>query len=256
MKRPIIYPYKMSSEGAIKLKKAFNTIMVYPDRNYRYKPNDLIINWGSGIIPAWWSEEAQANCLNTPGAVMNSVNKKRTFQLLSQAGVTIPAPTTDFNVAKRWVNGGDIIFCRGRVEGMDGDGIVVARSEEELIPCSLYTKYVNNRDEFRIHVFKGQVIAAFQKLKRNGIEHTLDPLVKAGNAYIHCQIQVRLPHIIYEEAIKATEALGLDFAGVDVGMNYYRNKAYVFETNTACGGMGPITTQAYIRKIQTELERS
>lgn len=252
MKRPIIYPYSMTSKSARQLKEALNTFLVYPDRAYIYRPNDLIINWGNSRFPTWWSEEAEYNCLNSPARVYNAVSKIRTLGLLSHFGASTPEWTEQRQTAKDWITNGDLVFCRTLLSSSGGAGIVIARTIAELSYAPLYTKYVNNDKEYRIHVFRGKVIMAVQKLVRRNSPTEYRGLIRNNDNTVFKQVEV-YPNIVAEKAICAVNALGLDFGAVDIGMNYSEGKAYIFEVNTACG-IGENTMKAYVKAIQTCLE--
>lgn len=252
MKRPIIFPYKMNSVSARELRTELGTFMVYPDRKYRYRENDLIINWGNSRYPTWWSEEAAYNCLNSPARVYNAVNKIRTFKLLSHFGASTPEWTEQRQTAKDWITNGDLVFCRTLLSSRGGNGIVIARTIAELRDAPLYTKYVNNDKEYRIHVFQGKVIMAIQKLVRRNSPEEYRGLIRNNDNTVFKQVEV-YPTVVVEQAINAVNALSLDFGAVDIGVNSSEGKAYIFEINTACG-LGENTMRAYVKAIQTCLE--
>ena len=54
--------------------------------------------------------------------------------------------------------------------------------------------------------------------------------------------QQKINKSVKEQALKAIQALGLDFGAVDVGYNTRENKAYVYEVNSAPGLQGTTLT--------------
>ena len=67
MSRIVIYPDSMSNESSSLLKAALidrghTAIRVYPDRKYRRKGGDLIINWGSTVEPSWSMRSMKNPC--------------------------------------------------------------------------------------------------------------------------------------------------------------------------------------------------
>src|SRR3990167_1024847 len=170
MSRIIIYPYKIKSGSAIKLRNFIReehsqTLLVYPDRNYQPHPDDLIIGWGSGNWPNWKrrAEEAECTWLNPSDAINNSINKIETFKLLRAANIPTPEWTTRSYIAMRWIREGNTVFARQNTEGRDGDGLVTITNEREFVPAALYTKYEDKTTEYRVHVFKERAFWAQER---------------------------------------------------------------------------------------------
>ncbi len=231
--RYVIYPYKMSSQSAKKLAELIKAdghqvLRVYPDRNYRVKDDDLVINWGSSRIANWGFPN-----LNKPDRVKLACNKHYAFLALQDAGVSIPKTTTSKLNAERWLEWGPV-FCRTLLTGHAGKGIVVAETADQLVDAPLYTASFPKTHEFRVHVFKGQVIDIQEKRKRNGTGGR-GHVWNHGNDFVFCRQNVNPPECVLDASRKAVEALGLDFGGVDVGYDQRENKAVVFEINTAPG---------------------
>lgn len=123
----------------------------------------LVVNWGS-------SDRAKirstVRILNDPAAVGIVSNKLRTFQTLSERGFTgrIPDWTQDIDEAKRWIREEFTpVYCRTILQGSQGNDIIVAEREDQLVPCRLYVKKLPVDREIRVHVFGGSVIDFSQK---------------------------------------------------------------------------------------------
>jgi len=250
----IVYPYKMISESAKDLARGLGAKRVFPDGRYRPKANHIIINWGNSQWPTWLNNTC--TCLNKPSLVAQASNKLKTFNQLTHCGVSTPDWTTDSRVANSW---GTIVFGRKKLTGHSGQGILIfdpayPYSEGGLYPvpdrtnsnatrdiCPLYTKYTKCKYEYRVHVFQGHIIDFVRKKKREGIEAN-QYIRSCDNGWVFCREGVELPECVKEQALKAIQALGLDFGAVDVGYNTRENKAYVYEVNSAPGLQGTTLT--------------
>ena len=253
--RVVLYPYKMNSQSAIVLQESLidqgiRCKRVRPDGNYNPKRNDLIINWGNGHTPHWFI----LNILNHPVEVDLAINKLDTFEVLKQTEISIPEYTTDPDIAAEWFDDNHIIVGRRTLTGHSGQGIELMCSslDEGFRDFSstflLYVKYVKKTAEYRVHVWKGEIIDVQQKRKRRGVEVNTQ-IRTHGNGWVFCHEEVAPPQMVLDEAKKSVTALGLDFGAVDAIWNNHYNKAYVLEVNTAPGLEG-VTLTKYVNKIK------
>jgi glutathione synthase/RimK-type ligase-like ATP-grasp enzyme len=240
--RSVIYPYKMSSKSAKLLAEGLGGLRVYPNRNYRKRPTDLVINWGSSTAPQWGSPD-----LNATG-VAEATNKLTTLRLLASNGVSVPVWTTYSQEAMRLVLEGNTLFCRTTLTGHAGQGIVVAKEIQDLVQSPLYTQSFPKQREFRIHVFNGSVIDVTEKRKRGGTGGREGHYVwNHSNDFVFAREGIECPNIVADQAVKAVQALGLDFGAVDIGWHSELG-AVVFEVNTAPGITGT-TLSKYVEAI-------
>jgi glutathione synthase/RimK-type ligase-like ATP-grasp enzyme len=117
--------------------------------------------------------------------------------------------------------------------------------DHPLVNAPLYVKYKKKRKEYRVHVFKGQVIDVAEKRRRRKDERpaTFDGYVRnLANGWVFCRDSIVKPADLDGLAIAACAALGLDFGAVDVIWNEKENKCYVLEVNTAPGLQGTTLT--------------
>jgi len=239
MARPILYPYRIHSQGARALAEALDTIMVYPDGKYVPRNNHVIVCWGAGAFPNWWNRVPRGTpIVNNPREIGTAINKLRSFEKLSGLGVSCPPWTNNRVKALEWQAADKVVVARQNLTSSEGRGIVVADKSVKLPNCHLYTVHVRHRHEYRVHVWKGKVIDIAQKRRRNGADRKkgLDSLIRNwGNGWIFAHEDVECPAAVTKEALKAVEALSLDFGAVDVGYREKNGKAYVFEVNTAPG---------------------
>ena len=106
----------------------------------------------------------------------------------------------------------------------------------EFVQCPLYTRYLKKIKEFRVYVFRGQIIDVLEKRRDSDRLHvgTVDEFIRTEkNGWVFCRQNVHMPVDVGTEAQKAVAALGLTFGGVDVCWNEYPRKAFVLEVNTA-----------------------
>jgi glutathione synthase/RimK-type ligase-like ATP-grasp enzyme len=227
-----LYIHKIASESGKAIAKPLPALRVFPNRRYRPRLSDVIINWGSSTTPNW--ERNGLTVLNPWNRVRNAINKIKCFTILSEAGVPIPLFTTNKEEAKAYFsNNNSIVVCRTTVTGSMGRGIVLARSVDEIVDAPLYTRHVRHKNEYRVHVVNGTIIDYAQKKKRAGSGASV--LVRSHGDWVFCREGVVLPDNVRNAAVGAIQALGLDFGAVDIGYRVTDGEAYVFEVNTAPG---------------------
>jgi glutathione synthase/RimK-type ligase-like ATP-grasp enzyme len=112
----------------------------------------------------------------------------------------------------------------------------------------LYTKYEKRKREYRVHVWGNEVLDVTEKRKRRGVD--ADSRIRSwDNGWVFCREDVNYPPHVASVAVDAVHALGLDFGAVDVGYNVLKERAFVFEVNTAPGLEGT-TLEKFANKIK------
>ena len=178
-------------------------------------------------------------------------NKLTAFQLMSPRNKL--RFTTDKEEAKTF----KLCYCRTLLCSSQGRGIVVARSPEEVVDAPLYTKgIIRVAGEYRVHVFKGQIIDVVQKKKLSTEQRELrgigdvNPYIRNhSNGYIFAREDISYPDSVKTVALNAIEDLQLDFGAVDVVVSGYSGGAFVLEANSAPGLEGT-TVQKYVEAIE------
>lgn len=268
-----ILPYKTGSRSASALAEATGARRIRRG-NSRFVPSEskLVVNWGCSRVNApVVLRDTVENILNKPSQVSIASNKLRSFEAMAQNGaINIPDFTTDEHVAAAWLNLGDLVVGRQELSASGGAGIVLMEPLDHerqggdirgiVTRLPLYTRYIKKRDEYRVHVFRGEVIAVQRKARRLDVP---DPEVNwriRNNAFgftFARNEERELPEDLLQQALLAVEQLGLDFGAVDLIYNSHRNTSYVLEVNTACGLEGT-TVQDYanaINRYRMELEQ-
>ena len=247
--KAVIFPYKMGSASSRLLASTLGALRVYPDGNYRPRADDIIINWGNSRNPSWLDRAVSigARLFNSPESVARASNKLTTFQVLSQAGVSVPRWTTDRNEARRF----NRVAVRHVLNGHSGRGLEVVESDGEIPEAPLYTEMVNNDGEYRVHVFNGRVIDYTKKRRENGDEPLPEQLAvrNLATGWIYARQDLRRLERVEQLALNAVNALGLNFGAVDIIKNG-RGDVFVLEVNTAVG-LAPTTLENYTEVIRS-----
>ncbi len=241
-----IYPYVIGSESAKKLADLLGILQVKPDGQYVPKVYDKVIGWGQSRLPNWSTKAAQRGVaiLNKPAAVNVAANKLTAFQTLRTAGIPTPVWTTDFTMARGWLRAGDIIVERHELRGNSGEGIRIVNLDDSEMPndlqvAPLYTKFIPKTNEFRVHVFRGEVIDYIEKKRLPSDRRPANfnrYISSTSFGWVFSRTDVRDIPGVRDIAIRAVAALGLDFGAVDIVFN--DGLPYVLEVNTAPGLSG------------------
>lgn len=253
MKRIRIFPYKLGSESARALATALDSLCVKPDGMYRPRANDLVVNWGNSHIPNWYGQTEIEQTLNHPLNVRIAVNKLTTLELLQRSGIPTPEWTTNIGVAQEWLDDEFKVVERNTLNGSKGEGIRILNNDsEQPVQAPLYTKLIERAREYRVHVFDGQVIDLQQKKRREGNDS--DGTIKnLANGWVFVRDDITPPpRSIFDVSVRAVQALGLDFGGVDVLVK--DGQCYVLEINCAVGLEGS-TINSYVNAINRYANR-
>lgn len=225
-----LFPYKIGSVSAKRLARTLGILRVSP--SYNARRSDVIINWGNSHPPHFrWMEQD----LNKPHAIALASNKLNTFlEFRNKSFKDVPDWTTNPNEAKHWLDLGLKTYCRTKLSSHSGNGIVICNDGDPLVSAPLYTLHTKHKHEYRVHVFRGQVIDIQMKRKRNGATG-IPGIRNHGNGWVFARADVAPPEELLLSSISAVQLLGLDFGAVDIGHRLIDNKFFVFEINTAPG---------------------
>lgn len=236
--RKFIYPYKKGSKSAKELSLALGSKLIKREGS-KFKPNGkTIVNWGCSVLPANITN-SNAIILNHPDKVALASNKLKCFNILAMTDVGIPEFGTTLAWSEDKIRHERKVFCRTKLSGNSGDGIVVAENGAQLVPAPLYTLWYLIKNEYRVHVFQGKVIDVQRKARKLDVpdEDVNWKVRNLAGGFIFSREGCEPENGVEDAAVKAVEALGLDFGAVDV-MYTKSDKVMVLEVNTACGLMG------------------
>jgi glutathione synthase/RimK-type ligase-like ATP-grasp enzyme len=250
MSKVKVLPYTRGSKSAKAIVQSLNPRAILKKETTPLKGKKTLINWGKSSIQF---STVGATILNKPEAVRIASNKLSALTVMKDAGIKVCDFTTDIEQAKEWIENDRWVLCRTLLRSNSGKGIVIAKELEQLVTAPLYTKYIRKSKEYRVHVFKGEVIDFVEKKKRSGYNEDTPGFNKYIRSYEQGWVMVKdgvtLPDSIKEQSISAVNALGLDFGAVDVVVSSYDNTSYVLEINTAPGLQGR-TVVSYKRAIE------
>lgn len=179
--------------------------------------------------------------------------KDKLFQYEWLAANEVPALpfTTSGEQVSNWLKEGKTVFARTLTRASEGKGIVVCEPDVQSIPfAKVYTQYRKKKKEFRVHVYKDQVVQVLEKRKRKDFnEENRDTRIRnTANGYVFCSDGVVEPVGIRELALAASKVTSSDFRGVDIGYNEKLNELFVIEVNSAPGIQGT-NVDRYIQAI-------
>jgi glutathione synthase/RimK-type ligase-like ATP-grasp enzyme len=205
-----LFPYKIGSLSAKRLARTLGILRVSPSYNARRK--DVIINWGNSTPPHFrWMEQD----LNKPHAIALASNKLETFrEFRSNSFTDVPDWTTNPEEAQHWLDLGLKTYCRRLLSSHSGNGIVICNDGDKLVSAPLYTLHTKHKHEYRVHVFRDQILDVQQKKKKlsygngNGIRNH-------SNGWVYARAEIAPTEELLSSARRAVKLLGLDFCAVD-----------------------------------------
>lgn len=253
MNRKYIYSYKQGSKSAKSLARSLGIKRIKHTRSrFRATQNKTIINWGCSELPSYITGNGLlGSILNAPSVVRLASNKLSCFTYLEECGVKVPFFTTEQEVAQQACDDGTTVVVRHLLQGHSGRGIELCEEGDHVPSAPLYTAYIKKKDEYRVHVFRGEVLSVQRKARREDCpdDEVNWKIRNHSNGFIFARNEDRdIPQEVSDEGLKAVEALGLDFGAVDVLWNT-RKGAFVLEVNTAPGLEGE-TLDEYTRAFQ------
>lgn len=246
MAKTFLYPYKDGSASAKALAQALGIKRIKREgSNFKQAANKIIINWGSSDLPY-----TDTPTLNRPANITQATNKLKFFQSLGHDNPFIVPWTADQDEVRTWMEEGAIVVVRHKLTGHSGEGIELIEGEDDIPDAPLYTKYVNKKHEFRIHLTTNGIFDIQRKARKTDVpdENVNWKIRNLDGGFIYAREGFTLPDVVRDAAIEIFNTTGLDFGAVDIIYNEHQNKAYVLEINTAPGLTGT-TLDKYVEAI-------
>ena len=257
------------------------------DREYgtRIPPTGTthVVCWG-GREPIRWKDYRERNLrkrkvLNNPFKTELFKDKLKALERMEEAEVSIPLLYTP--PPQNYIMGGVVTpelhqrhleELRSQVNNQfpivgrkkyhwGGSGFNFIRNVEQLIDdhqSDYWLEYIDGEDkrEYRVHVFKGEVIRVQRKREKEGFEnrplHNECRSHKNGWYFSLCD-RDRVHPTIMEEAVKAVSSLRYDFGAVDVIRVPGQDRTVVLEVNSGVG-LDDSSIEIYVDKIREWIE--
>lgn len=259
MNRPLdeilwVFGYKPGSKSARALADALDVWMLkHEGSKFRGKHGQYIINWGAGT-GVFNARVGDAKVLNPPAAIDRNVNKiSFLYDMSSRNGPRCPSWTESENIAYRWLVDGNPIVARTRVEGHDGQGLILMKKPLDFVHAPLYTVKVDSVAEYRLYMFGNEIIDARVKTFALGKRPEPEDKIRIGDDWVYNPIKVQnLPADVAVQAAKAMPRTGLLYGGLDVIVDK-DGLAYILEMNTA-PYLGRTTAAKYAAKFKDYVE--
>lgn len=203
------------------------------------RPNK-IIRWGNRSDLRF---NASGAVLNSKTASNNAANKHRALELMAAAHVTVPPMLNRF--------GGNLVI--GRTDShMQGKGAFLITSQRDFdlaknnLHCTHFMAYIPTEREYRVHIFKGEIIAVSEKRMTDHCTSLHIRNFETGWVFHYIN---DAPANIKDLARAAMSCLGLDFGAVDI-IKSVNGNLYVLEVNTAPSLVKEVTNGAGVVSIE------
>ena len=238
MNRPVILYHRSTGRTARMLSE-----VLHLDRAKAVDPyTPVVIRWGSST-PA-----VLDFAINTRQSIALTSHGLNSLQVMEEAGVPVPTvwtrpPTVEelYPILARTINhrgGMDILWCENHAEAV-GTG------------RGFFTRYTKVDHEFRVHVFGGEVLRVFRKVKRESDADNLIRTSYRGWGYSRVT-ESSIGESGVSVSLNAISALGLAFGAVDLGYNSETGKFVVFEANTG-PSLNSVSLLYYAREFENYL---
>ncbi len=249
-----MFAYNQFSEGGKELAKALDIPRIkHSGSTFKGSGSKVVLNWGTSMERLQQAgvdrEILKCRVLNHPNKVDIATDKVLSFEAFQRAGVSIPDFTTNKATALQWVEEGRMVFARKQLSAHSGRGIHIMDPDHPdtwEVSAPLYVKYIPKKDEYRIHVVRGEIIDVQRKGLREELKGTEGVNFKVrnlANGFVFVRNDGRtVPQCVLDVGRQAVQALELDFGAADVIYNAQASRAYALEVNSAPGIMGTTLT--------------
>lgn len=211
-------------------------------RPYNFLPSPCLL-WGNPK-----PQDRMITPINSQELIAIATNKR----LFAQKMVALGIPCVEYFQITPYPTSYPVVV-RDTMTGYGGAGIHLAHSEEEWYPFrsrpySLYRKF---KPELGVHIFNGQIIRLFKKVRVDDAPEEEFPIRNMGRGYhfslVNPSSYPKLLPFIQEFYSK----FSIMFGRLDIGWDYEAKTYRVIEFNTAPGlTNNPDTLNAYAQAIE------
>lgn len=165
-----------------------------------------------------------SNCLNYNSEDVG--DKVKCFEIFDTLGIPHPQLVTD-------PANFDAPFLGRKNKSSQGNGITKFKPKSEnwnKYKCDFFVEYIEVAQEFRVHVFKGQVVCEFNKdfSECKQFIHSK----QFGSKLVFGKLNHPARFDIIDASIKALHGCGLDYGAIDI-ISDANGKWYILEVNSA-----------------------
>lgn len=208
---------------------------------------EILIRWGNSQNPEM--EDQYDRVINNSEAISNATNKLLSLEMMSNAGLNVPAWSED--PEELLENYGYPILGRKLRHARGNDIQLILQRRDMRRSRDFYTVYIPTNREYRVHVVGDKVVRVqakyldFPEQKKAWIRN-----YESGYRFRNPRLRMHSRRL--QEAISAVSALSLDFGAVDLIIGD-DNETYILEVNTA-PSCSPLTGAAYANGIANLFE--
>ena len=227
------------------------------ERSPALRSEDFVINWGKSG-DGYLIDEEQA--MNKPSVLKHITHKGRFFQRMKEIESPYMVPwTTNPRQVDHWLAYGHTVMARTKLTGHSGQGIVVLRDGDFIPDAPLYTLYIPQEKEYRIHFIRTNKTNVMYKTqeKRLGKDNLQrkhpDEIQNHSNGYIYVINDVDwIPEARWQNIKGEIDAVfsDVDFGAVDL-LRGIDGRYYILEVNAAPGLKSP-TLKAFYTDAMTK----
>ncbi len=174
-------------------------------------------------------------------------DKLKQYNFFRDNKLNFPEFTESKEEVQNWMkNGCGPVVCRTLLRAKSGKGIVIADIVDQLVDAPVYVAYQKKTNEYRVNLFKGELVCVREKRLKKGYEKPKgrDGRIRShDNGYVFCEPLEALPQEAIAMAKAAAKITGSDIVGVDIAFHKPSNYWFLLEVNSAPGMEGKTITQ-------------